>query len=134
MDYFLSFYGRLLLSSLWLCCFAPLFSLFSLFRRFVNPESSWVQGKRTNTRVLNKEQSIGAPLNLPASSPLSLSPLARPGDFFLRPKNTWTDLGASPELTCRFLIQVIFCKKKKKNTVWFIGVGVKHETRLNNSC
>ena len=26
-------------------------SLFSLFRRFVNPESSWVQGKRTNTRV-----------------------------------------------------------------------------------
>ena len=72
VDYFLCLYGQLLLSSLWLCCSAPLFSLFSLFRRFVNPESSWVQGKRTNTRVLNKEQSIGAPLNLPAISPGAL--------------------------------------------------------------
>ena len=24
--------------------------------------------------------------------------------------------------------------QNKQNTVWFIGVEVKHETRLNNSC
>ena len=28
----------------------------------------------------------------------------------------------SPEMTCGFLIQLVFCKKKK--TMWFIGVEV----------
>ena len=31
-----------------------------------------------------------------------------------------------PEMTCGFLLQLIFCKKKKK--LWFIGVEVKQET------
>ena len=31
-----------------------------------------------------------------------------------------------PEMTCGFLIQLVFCKKK--NTIWFIGVGVEQET------
>ena len=30
-----------------------------------------------------------------------------------------------PEMTCGFLIQLVFCKKK---TMWFIGVEVKQET------
>ena len=30
-----------------------------------------------------------------------------------------------PEMTCCFLIQLVFCKKK---TVWFIGVEVEQET------
>ena len=30
-----------------------------------------------------------------------------------------------PEMTCGFLIQLIFCKKK---TMWFIGVEVEQET------
>ena len=155
VDYFLCLYGQLLLSSLWLCCSAPLFSLFSLFRRFVNPESSWVQGKRTNTRVLNKEQSIGAPLNLPAISPgrfggkkrkesmqlrldagyyflkarLSFSPLARPGDFFLRPKNTGTDLGegcrgcAPPQRwLAAFWFNWYSAKKQNTRRGWIIHV------------
>ena len=29
-----------------------------------------------------------------------------------------------PEMTCAFLIQLVFCKKK----VWFIGVEVEQET------
>ena len=33
----------------------------------------------------------------------------------------------SPEMTCGFLIQLVFCKKKKK-TMWFIGVEVEQET------
>ena len=32
-----------------------------------------------------------------------------------------------PEMTCDFLIQLVFCKKKKK-TMWFIGVEVEQET------
>ena len=32
-----------------------------------------------------------------------------------------------PEMTCGFLIQLVFCKKKKKG-VWFIGVEVEQET------
>ena len=32
----------------------------------------------------------------------------------------------SPEMTCDFLIQLVFCKKKK--TMWFIGVEVEQET------
>ena len=32
----------------------------------------------------------------------------------------------SPEITCGFLIQLVFCKKKK--TMWFIGVEVEQET------
>ena len=32
----------------------------------------------------------------------------------------------SPEMTCGFLIQLVFCKKKK--TIWFIGVEVEQET------
>ena len=32
----------------------------------------------------------------------------------------------SPEMTCCFLIQLVFCKKKK--TMWFIGVEVEQET------
>ena len=31
----------------------------------------------------------------------------------------------SPEMTCGFLIQLVFCKNKK--TVWFIGVEVEQE-------
>ena len=31
----------------------------------------------------------------------------------------------SPEMTCSFLIQLVFCKKK---TMWFIGVEVEQET------
>ena len=31
----------------------------------------------------------------------------------------------SPEVTCGFLIQLVFCKKK---TMWFIGVEVEQET------
>ena len=45
---------------------------------------------------------------------------------------TGADLGggcrgcASPtEITCGFLIQLVFCKKK---TMWFIGVEVEQET------
>ena len=30
------------------------------------------------------------------------------------------------EMTCGFLIQLVFCKKKK--TMWFIGVEVEQET------
>ena len=30
-----------------------------------------------------------------------------------------------PEMTCGFLIQLVFCKK---NTMWFIGVEVEQET------
>ena len=32
-----------------------------------------------------------------------------------------------PEMTCGFLIQLVFCQKKKK-TMWFIGVEVEQET------
>ena len=32
-----------------------------------------------------------------------------------------------PEMTCGFLLQLIFCKKRKK-TMWFIGVEVEQET------
>ena len=32
-----------------------------------------------------------------------------------------------PGMTCGFLIQLVFCKKKKK-TMWFIGVEVEQET------
>ena len=32
----------------------------------------------------------------------------------------------SPEMTCGFLIQLVFCKKKK--TMWFIDVEVEQET------
>ena len=46
---------------------------------------------------------------------------------------TGADLGGgcrgcapSPEMTCGFLIQLVFCKKK---TMWFIGVEVEQETR-----
>ena len=31
-----------------------------------------------------------------------------------------------PEMTCSFLIQLVFCNKKK--TIWFIGVEVEQET------
>ena len=31
-------------------------------------------------------------------------------------------------MTCGFLIQLVFCKKKKKKTTWFIGVEVEQET------
>ena len=31
-----------------------------------------------------------------------------------------------PEMTCGFLIQLVFCKRKK--TMWFIGVEVEQET------
>ena len=32
-----------------------------------------------------------------------------------------------PEMTCGFLIQLVFCKKKKR-TMWFIGVELEQET------
>ena len=32
----------------------------------------------------------------------------------------------SPEMSCGFLIQLVFCKNKK--TMWFIGVEVEQET------
>ena len=39
--------------------------------------------------------------------------------------------GAPPppptEMTCGFLLQLVFCAKKKK-TMWFIGVEVEQET------
>ena len=45
---------------------------------------------------------------------------------------TGADLGGGcrgcaphPEMTCSFLIQLVFCKKKK--TMWFIGVEVEQE-------
>ena len=31
-----------------------------------------------------------------------------------------------PEMTCGFLTQLVFCKKKR--TLWFIGVEVEQET------
>ena len=31
-----------------------------------------------------------------------------------------------PEMTCGFLIQLVFCEKKK--TMWFVGVEVEQET------
>ena len=31
-----------------------------------------------------------------------------------------------PEMTCGFLIQLVFCQKKK--SIWFIGVEVEQET------
>ena len=37
-----------------------------------------------------------------------------------------TTLPPPPEMTCGFLIQLVFCKKKK--TMWFIGVEVEQET------
>ena len=40
-----------------------------------------------------------------------------------------------PEMTCGFLIQLVFCKKKK--TTWFIGVEVEQETSApspKNAC
>ena len=47
---------------------------------------------------------------------------------------TGADLGGGcrgcaplPEITCGFLIQQVFCKKKKR-TMWFIGVEVEQET------
>ena len=72
---------------------------------------------------------------------------ARPGNFWgdfffsnislcLSPKRdapfSGADLGGgcrgcappSPEMTCGFLIQLVFCKKK---TMWFIGVEVEQE-------
>ena len=33
---------------------------------------------------------------------------------------------STPEMTCGFLVQLVFCKKKK--TMWFIGVQVEQET------
>ena len=36
-----------------------------------------------------------------------------------------------PEMSCSFLIQLVFCIKNKKNYVVF-GVETKHETRLKN--
>ena len=50
----------------------------------------------------------------------------------LDPPLSGADLGGgcrgcapSPEMTCGFLIQLVFCKKK---TMWFIGVEVEQET------
>lgn len=37
-----------------------------------------------------------------------------------------------PEMTCGFVIQLVFCKKRK--AIWFIGVEVEQETRLKNLC
>ena len=34
------------------------------------------------------------------------------------------------KMTCGFLIQLVFCEKRKN--WWFIGAEVKHETRLEN--
>ena len=31
------------------------------------------------------------------------------------------------EMTCGFLIQLVFCKKKNKKPMWFIGVEVEQE-------
>ena len=51
-------------------------------------------------------------------------------------RRTGADLGEgcrgcappSPEMTCGFLIQMVFCKKKK--TMWFIAVEVEQETSV----
>ena len=37
-----------------------------------------------------------------------------------------------PDTTCGFLIQLVFCEKRK--TLWFISDEVKHEARLKNLC
>ena len=34
-----------------------------------------------------------------------------------------------PEMTCGFLIQLVFCQKKK--TMWFIGVEVESKRRVH---
>ena len=55
--------------------------------------------------------------------------------FYISIVFTGADLGGGcrgcahplPEMTCGFLIQLVFCKKKKK-TMWFIGVEVEQET------
>ena len=36
--------------------------------------------------------------------------------------------GSPPEMTCGFLTQLVFCKKKKYIYMWFIGVEVEQET------
>ena len=33
-----------------------------------------------------------------------------------------------PEITCSFLMLLVFCEKKKTTTMWFIGVEVEQET------
>ena len=55
----------------------------------------------------------------------------RLGGDWPRVTNSAADLGGgcrgcapSPEMTCGFLIQLVFCKKK---TMWFIGVEVEQE-------
>ena len=56
--------------------------------------------------------------------------------YELKPKSE-ADLGRggkggahpSSEMTCGFLIQQVFCNKK---AMWFIGVELKHKTRLKN--
>ena len=57
-----------------------------------------------------------------------------PRKAFKQVMTTAADLGGGcrgcappplPEMTCGFLIQLVFCKKK---TVWFIGVEVEQET------
>ena len=35
---------------------------------------------------------------------------------------------AGAEMTCAFLIQLVFCKKKKEKPMWFTGVEVEQET------
>ena len=39
------------------------------------------------------------------------------------------DAHLPPEMTCGFLIQLVFYQK---TTLWFIGVEVKHEKRLKS--
>ena len=63
-----------------------------------------------------------------------IHPLQKRGDEPTTKRSTsGADLGGgcrgcvpSPEITCGFLIQMVFCKKK--NTLWFIGVEVEQET------
>ena len=57
---------------------------------------------------------------------------ARDMDNILNILRSGADLGGGcrgcaspPEMTCGFLIQLVFCKKK---TMWFIGVEVEQET------
>ena len=54
--------------------------------------------------------------------------------YFRCNKSTGADLGGGcrgcaplPEMTCGFLIQLVFCKKKNR-TIWFIDVEVEQET------
>ena len=62
---------------------------------------------------------LQAPCALSETSSLMYSAGGDPGG------GGWGGAPPPPEMTCGFLIQLVFCKKK---AMWFIGVEVKQET------